>query len=59
MKVYPDKLDRPMTQTAIERARNLARRAQENSCGPYDNPCTHVSELVSLLFSISERMYPR
>jgi hypothetical protein len=56
--LFPKPLGKPETFLAIERARDLAQRAAANNCGKYDNPCTHVSELVALLFEIHEQMNP-
>lgn len=58
MRVYPDKVERQAVRAAILRARSLAQRAIDNGLGSYDNPCSHVCELVDLMFSTAEQLHP-
>ena len=56
--IYPIKIGKETTRTAIERARKLAKRAEENGLPFYENPCAGVCEPGHRLFEISAAMYP-
>ena len=54
-KLWPVPLE-PLTAEAIQRAKQLARRAEADGLKPHSNPCTGVCELVESLLKLAEEV---
>lgn len=54
-RLYPDPL-KPLTSDALQRAKQLAARAEWDNLAPHNNPSTGVWNLVESLFSLESQM---